>query len=890
MRILPSLTALAMALAIVFPVPADAQLQPASPRRGATPATPDAAPVAPPPLATPPASQAPAPARSAPSPSAPDTSLDPRAVTVDASASCNRTELTRLPGLNTVEKLDRGLGFTYVIADPQVRIANNPTSDKTRVQPKLFDPVVIYGRVPSSDALLIGFNDGKNCGWADETFLLFDTANQTDVYKRGPKPVEVRKGPDGDRPSLKDNDLELKIVLQNMKRDGKEGAPILTKPGQSITTSTKRLSLFYVFEVFKFAEVEDPDKRRKQVYYLIGRSGERERGGRVEGWVHHDDVYNWNTRVSSFWAGSGEARGWVDANVFGQAGTELIKEPDKGKIKEPPDRTVQRFPVIDQEPSNAELARARRSAPAGTSIDRLIKNYRIATPSCSRSKDGSEDCSDATGEAGARIDKLKNVDVMFVVDATKSMEPYFPATRAAIEQVVRKLNDNPKNADLRIAVVTYGDYETNVADPQKLDFFPVMSFLPLKVAVNSLSRLNDVTIFEDKLHKDKPEASFAALVRAAGYTGWSAQAPTKIVVHIGDHGNRLKGQTSGQGSTLVEKLDEADVVAALKAKGLIYVAVPVLGTYDPTNNAAFARQAQAISRGLGGAPVTPTYDPNAPAERDNAKATDVIATAISTGIDIATGSQREVRDRVACAQNPNSPGCQQQQQNSGGRGWMGEVIDGVLERSGLSRAELDRIYGRSQTVGNFYFKPLTSAGGQMFKFYISIELDPLKQLVSVSQALCANIRDSRAHVSLKAAIDTTLNATLDNTTGVADLLASRLFIPAFHLNPLLLKTWGGPDGMEDTLRHAQGKPQMDTYERSFCKSAKLLTWVLEGKTIADPDTGRIAPDSLSWDDANRTWKPVNDRLLRSYNWFNSGGAGISGVPLYYVPIEFLPQD
>ena len=522
-----------------------------------------------------------------------------------------------------------------------------------------------------------------------------------------------------------------------------------------------------------------------------------------------------------------------------------------------------------------------RRSDSSRAIDNEIRNYRIATPSCAKSSgsSGTDECADATGEIDERIKRLRNVDVMFVMDATQSMDPYFPAARKALEQFVSQLQQSQDTGvTVRVAVHIYGDYKGNEADPKSIDYLAVIPFLELARLKDEFGRLDSLTMFSDT-HTDKPEASFAALIRAASSTSWGRNSGVRYIVHIGDHGNRDQGKTSGTGtSSLTEKLAEEDVASQLLAKGIIYVPIPVLGTYDAANNSAFVDQARRLTKLMPSQSieVRPTYRSDRPQEAEADRISAILA-AMKDGVKISKEAREAVGKAIVCAQNPENPLCRDQGAGSGSGGWKGEVVvRELLARAGLSAEEVNRIYGRSQTVGTFYFKPLASDGSQLFKYYIAIEADPLRRLVRIGVELCETIDNSAGSRVLQRALSETLNVVIDSQNSLADIMASRLFIPAFHFNPLLLKPWGQ---LEDELRHLRGTPRMDPIKQGFCRSARLLGWVLEGKRVADVE------GSMTWDANEKVWK-ARDRALRDYSWVHDGR---TGVPLYYVPIEFLPR-
>ena len=284
-----------------------------------------------------------------------------RSIVVASNGECPAGDLVRLPGLGSQERLLKGLGFTYVLQATTLRRTSSRVSDWIySAKPLLFEPVVIYGRDTVSKSLLVSIKDTTNvrrCGWLDEDAALFDPDKSLREYAFGPKPIQVKDGPDGR--SNPYNTLDLKVVLQNLNRDGQDGAPILTLPGESTRApSLKRLKLFSIFEVFAWKNTADPDNDREtRTYYLIGRSNEPSVGGRLDGWVHEDDVSHLGRLlIAAYWAGTGEARGYLRKDLLASTNY-VVSEPPQGPFGEPLDRSPLRFPVLAQEPHTAEIIR-----------------------------------------------------------------------------------------------------------------------------------------------------------------------------------------------------------------------------------------------------------------------------------------------------------------------------------------------------------------------------------------------------------------------------------------------------------------------------------------------------------------------------------------------------
>jgi hypothetical protein len=823
---------------------------------------------------------------------------------VEANGACKREELARLPELGP-DRLVKGRGFTYVVStEPRVRRFVNINSAPISAQPALFAPLVIYGVDGQSGSLFISFNNLQACGWIEPEAVLYERGADIRRYARGPRAVTVEKGPDG--PNHPGNELDLKVVLQNLNKDLREqvgrpaasdpsrqsnrGVPILKSPGMSTETpGLDLLKLFYVFEVFDWKKAPDPDaQRQERIYYLIGRRGEPSEGGKLEGWVHQDYIYVWTSRIAAFWAKTGQAKGYAKRDRIG-IGQHAIQEPPASRLREPPDKTVQRFPVIEQFPETAELSRRavrlmqqpNTATQIGRDIDRMIEHYYIATPACPEPAPGaraadSECTSQDVDDIDERRRRLKNIDIMFLMDATQSMEPYFPAARQALEAFVGKLHEQQRTNNIRAGITIYGDYTTDEPDTRELQYNTLLVFQELANLKSKFGLLNNVKMYSDR-HNDRPEASFAALMKAGQSPYWGGNSGIRYLVHIGDHGNREKGRASGTNSKLIEKFSEEDVVKELLPKGIIYVAIPVLGTFSAPDNGAFVRQAQRLRTLMPkqSADVRPTYSPGQPVESQETRVSAILR-ALEEGVGVSDEVIASIDRSITCAQNPQNPICAIPRRETGG--WQAEVVRGLEINSGLTPEQIRRVYGQDVTVGTFYFKPHTTDGSkQLFNFYLSLEETPLGRLTRVVGDLCKEIDKSDGARQLLRAIESALDVTIDNRNdSLADLVAKRLFVPAYHLNPLLLKPW---DDMENVVRHAMNTPRMDAMKRDFCKSATLLAWAKDGLRL-DP-AGR----GMTWQAAEKVWKPVDDRDLKPYSWKQGGG---TSVPLFYIPLEFLP--
>jgi hypothetical protein len=689
-------------------------------------------------------------------------------------------------------------------------------------------------------------------------------------YRYGPPPLMVKEGHDG--ASYPDNELNLKVVLQNLRQQGEEGPPIFARPGAG--QPFDRLKQFYVFEVFAFEKARDPrNNNDERFFFLIGRAGDHRE---LKGWINEDDVYVWNSRVAVFWNKTGEAKGYYKLPQLKEGRDHVIEEPKP--VLEPADRVIGRFPVLEQYPSTNVLTKRARSQPR--ELSQLVEYYRVAMPgaACERTAAGAQNCrtpidqDQARAELDERTRKLSTVDVLFLIDATESMEPYFPATREAIQRFVRDINTD--GMSIRVGAAIYGDYEGQEADVGKVQYAIVVSLTDPKS--QDFRRLDQVSVFKDP-HLDRQEASFAAIIKTANYPYWNANAGVRYIVHLGDHGNRAVGKSSGK-SPLIEKYSEGDVVEALKRKGIIYLPIAVQGTYVREFNEAFVAQANEIRRRDPklAIPVRLTYPSGGQAERPE----DRVATvhkALAEGVQVSRGVMSDIARRIACAQDPNSAQCKQTDPSQAQEpSWMGEIRRGLTDRHGIPDSLIQEIYKKSQTVASYYFKPRAADSRNVFNFWIAMDEGSLDRLSISTNTLCDNIDRTNGAVYLRRTLFDLFqigSGDFASFASPAELFEKRLFIPAYLFHPLLTDPW---EKIEDDLRLKTPTEQL-ALKKAFCRSSFLIGEAKQGKRIGEGD--------MKWNDQQKRWEDTF-RRGQTYKWRHEGSGGL---PLYYIPLEFLPS-
>ena len=120
-----------------------------------------------------------------------------------------------------------------------------------------------------------------------------------------------------------------------------------------------------------------------------------------------------------------------------------------------------------------------------------------------------------------------NVNIVFVLDATASMRPYYKSIANSLEKVIDN-NQKIIKSNLKLGVVVYRDY----ADGKS-----AYDVQPLTTDFNKVKKVINSTVCQSK-DKDLPEAQFNGLINGIEEVGFNANE-SNIIVLIGDCGNHL---------------------------------------------------------------------------------------------------------------------------------------------------------------------------------------------------------------------------------------------------------------------------------------------------------------------------------------------------------------
>jgi hypothetical protein len=139
-----------------------------------------------------------------------------------------------------------------------------------------------------------------------------------------------------------------------------------------------------------------------------------------------------------------------------------------------------------------------------------------------------------------RVQSYKNVDVMFLIDGTESMEPYLRATAAAVAELARNPPQKTRELELSLArsptaITVRTKHKSTMLHLRR----SLRRLIPQnsRVAGGGAERCPAIRkqIGSDS-QSDALEAPFAALIRMAKFPRlWRPEAATRIIVHVADH-------------------------------------------------------------------------------------------------------------------------------------------------------------------------------------------------------------------------------------------------------------------------------------------------------------------------------------------------------------------
>lgn len=272
------------------------------------------------------------------------------------------------------------------------------------------------------------------------------------------------------------------------------------------------------------------------------------------GWVDQNSFVPWNQRsclepnwkpsdVSYFNSPAGKQYPiYPDANMKGEPATFYqygVVNPDDNKMssKYRMNAYQTRFPILDQDPatSNPNIYKCTTFGNAGR---------KVINPGQEQNKE-----LEAMKKLIQVLDKIKHINIIFVIDGTQSMKPYFASVKEAINRGIQYFD--PKKFTLRVGTVIYRDYADGEFLTEKVPLCKpnspqLLSFLDSAGKYGAKSSPNDRT---------NAEALFKGLELATDPVGMGfTKDESTIIVVVGDCGNDPADNNCMTSAQIVDRL------------------------------------------------------------------------------------------------------------------------------------------------------------------------------------------------------------------------------------------------------------------------------------------------------------------------------------------------
>jgi hypothetical protein len=490
-------------------------------------------------------------------------------------------------------------------------------------------------------------------------------------------------------------------------------------------------------------------------------------------------------------------------------------------------------------------------------------------------------------ELQSRIQALKaelnKIDVVFLIDGTKSMTRYFAPVAKGVQAFINSL-DSPEEISLSIAAAIYGDYrndDTGAESVQYIRLLPRHDPLAESEFLERMATLRRVRMRDP--WRDPLQAPFAAILRMLkDRTSWRGHNGFKYLVHIAAHGNRRPGEgknalTRGHDETV----DIADVVRALRKKGVIYVPIVVVSDGLGKASERMRRQAQEIGAAL---EKNGLYRSLRTVRGEKETASE-IEKFLRQAIAIRATAFKKIQQMRAC-NNFGRKACIKAILHSTDGSFSVTLSSAAIKRLGLDTA-MAEISGYVQRTMPVWVPPFQD-GEQVLDFWWMTELRQLHKLSNMTGHLCRKFvpgKLTQAEKILKEALidaaEIASGEDEEEAETAADALRKQLFIPGWALSEIFGKKWGKLREYID--KRLKDDPDLvKKMNKHFCKKWYFLENAInrdrriidEGLVECDFDDGK-----------NRHVCTTSPENIKKFQWYYDFG---NGQVFYFIPIRYLP--
>jgi hypothetical protein len=312
-------------------------------------------------------------------------------------------------------------------------------------------------------------------------------------------------------------------------------------PSKNADFTGNKSQMFEYYYVYK----TDVDSEGNEWYLLstadfIASINDREE---ILGWTNKNRLIDWDSRIAVepnwkkeaqierrnkqqlvFWANKESCLKYSSTE---NSVSDTMKIWDKDDLKKRANGSLPRFPLL-QNPKTVQYENKEvKILKAGIIGD--VKNREETVFSA-------ENFSKVIDKITKKLIKKKNVNVFFVIDATKSMQPYFGSVKNAITKFMSKIEENNSNNKFKFAVGIYRDISEGEEKA-----FKVKEFGNTKDILNFLSNVKAKDIHNYTF----TESMFDGIINSLYDSPVDADG-TNFLIVIGDAGNHTKNEVSNR--------------------------------------------------------------------------------------------------------------------------------------------------------------------------------------------------------------------------------------------------------------------------------------------------------------------------------------------------------
>ena len=732
------------------------------------------------------------------------------------------------------------------------------------------------------------------------------------------------------------NDLVAKAILNNLNTDT-EGVPARATPDSD--EIKQQLVLGRPFVVFDVRVGKT--RGGGNVYYLLGESANRDfatTNVTIHGWVHEEDLFIWSTRMAASWRGNPPFLGWrhlddaLQRNGSGSAepvrferdGNHPVIFPATPDAKNIVEAGVDPFPILQVSPSVEEVQRrvntlrldaASSGGTGGLSrlaISRAVDAYLVAVSFGFCDRDDPRAC-DTPSEYAAKAatvatarEKLRTIDILFLIDNTQSMARYFSSAAQALTEFLHDdvLTTGGPNS-IYVGVATYADYIAGITEgtPDRVTFNVVRPISDVRSGPGATSLVNalrnqSVQPPGADPWNDEWEAPFAALVRAATdpHVQWRPNSGIRLVIHVADAGNRAYNEASpSQVGHMVEKVSREMVLDSLSKAHISYVPIQVASESRPGREKFeqqarkdFEEQATAISsqRGLlvDKEFVLQTALGRTEEEPDRVKA-------VRGALKRALATFEGFRDRdsalsycgnLARERREITPVCVEALQPTPATP-AAQTLARLTRENGYDEQQVANQERRRANQIYVWVRPVETVGGtevDRLDYWAALEGPQAVQRSQEAMRLLCDVFRRQYEAEMIDELDRSMKALADLfvRSHVVDdqALAALLQIPFWERQEILSLP------VNALLQGIQSKDRekLNRWRRGFCVSAHLLEDVRYNRLPTNLAQIRETPTEVS-SPPNATRGPFEWSRVES---------SLRDAPVYYVPYFYFPTD